>query len=281
VTLSSGRLAGQVALVTGAGRGQGRAHAVALASQGASVVLADLGGGAGTTMPYRLSGPEELEETARQVRQAGTEALVVPTDVRRPEDVARLVARAIEAWGRLDVLVANAGVCATRPLEQIDDACWGDMLATNLSGVFYCIREAAPYMRAARRGRIVVVASMAARRGMSHLAHYCATKFGLVGLAKAAALELLPDGITVHVLCPTTVDTPMIHYRENYSAFCPDLAEPSREEAAERFAALNPMGVPWLRPEDVAEVMLQVVLTGSYQSGAVVEIGAGVSAQLP
>lgn len=245
------------------------------------MALADLPAGAPTSMPYRLSGPDDLVETARQVEAAGARALVVPTDVRRPDEVARLVDQVVGELGRLDVLVANAGICAAVPLDAVTDERWEDMLATNLSGVFHCLRSAAPHMRAQGRGRIVVVASMAARRGMANLTHYCATKFGLVGLAKAAALELLADGVTVHVLCPTTVDTPMIHYPENYAVFCPDVIEPGRDEAAGQFARLNPMGVPWLAPEDVAQVMLQVVLSGTYQSGAVIEIGAGTSAMLP
>jgi NAD(P)-dependent dehydrogenase (short-subunit alcohol dehydrogenase family) len=206
-------------LVTGAGRGQGRAHARVLAEHGADVAIADLPVGAFSSMPYGLSSPADLETTAAQVEAAGVRSLVVPADVRRPEQVESMVEHVVGEFGRIDVLVANAGICAALPIEEITNEQWNDMVETNLAGVFYCVRAVAPLMRAQNTGRIVIVSSMAGRRGMANLTHYCATKFGVIGVAKAAALELMGSGVTVHVLCPTTVDTPMIHYPENYAVF--------------------------------------------------------------
>jgi len=275
-----GRLDGKVALVTGGGRGQGRAHALALAAEGAAVVVCDAPD-PGPSMPYALSTEADLIETERLVKQAGGSCAGVATDVRDPAQVQAAVDQAVARFGRLDVMVANAGICEVLPVEAITDQKWADMIATNLSGVFYCLRSALPVMRRQHFGRIVVVSSLAGRRGSSHLTHYAATKFGVIGLAKSVATEVMHDGITVNVLCPTTVSTPMVHNEANYRAFCPDLDHPTMDDVAPRFAAMNPMRVPWIEPEVMARAMLHLVTDEGYVTGTVMEIGAGISAQMP
>lgn len=272
----------KVAVVTGAGRGQGRAHAQALAKAGATVVLADLpDSAASSSVPYALSGEKDLAETARLVEEVGGRSLVVPTDIRRAGDVRDLVGTVLARLQRIDVLIANAGICQPVALEAITDAQWDDMVATNLTGTFHCLRAVVPVMRRQGSGRVLVVSSMAGRRGMANLAHYCATKFGVIGMAKAVAVEALADGVTVQVLCPSTVDTPMIHFPENYAVFAPDIVDPTKEQVRERFARLNPMGTPWMEPEDVAQAALAILTQSTYASGAVYELGAGASATLP
>jgi SDR family mycofactocin-dependent oxidoreductase len=275
-----GRLDGRVALVTGGGRGQGRAHALVLANEGATVVVGDAPDG-GPDLPYALSSQTDLAETVRQVEAAGGCCTGVTLDVRDPARVQAVVDEAVDRFGRLDVLVANAGICEVVPLEAITDQRWDDMIATNLSGVFYCVRAVIPVMRRQRYGRVVVVSSLAGRRGSSNLVHYSATKFGVIGLAKSVAAEVMQEGITVNVLCPTTVSTPMVHNEANYRAFCPDLDHPTVDDVAPRFAALNPMRVPWLEPEVMARAMLHLVTDDGYVTGAVMEVGAGISAAMP
>jgi SDR family mycofactocin-dependent oxidoreductase len=275
-----GRLDGKVALVTGGGRGQGRAHAVALAAEGATVVIGDAPDPA-PELPYALSTSDDMVETVRQVDEAGGSCVSLPLDVRDPARVQAVVDEIAGRFGRLDVLIANAGICEVIPLEAITDSRWDNMIATNLSGVFYCLRAVLPLMRRQRYGRVVVVSSLAGRRGSSNLSHYAATKFGVIGLAKSAAVEVMHDGITVNVLCPTTVNTPMVHNEANYRAFCPDLDQPSMDDVAPRFAALNPMRVPWLEPEVMARAMMHLVTDDGYVTGAVMEVGAGISAALP
>jgi SDR family mycofactocin-dependent oxidoreductase len=275
-----GRLDGRVALVTGGGRGQGRAHALALANEGATVVVGDAPA-ATPDLPYALSSQTDLAETVRQVEAAGGRCTGVTLDVRDPARVQAVVDEAVDRFGRLDVLVANAGICEVVPLEAITDQRWDDMIATNLSGVFYCVRAVIPVMRRQRYGRVVVVSSLAGRRGSSNLVHYSATKFGVIGLAKSVAAEVMQEGITVNVLCPTTVSTPMVHNEANYRAFCPDLDHPTVDDVAPRFAALNPMRVPWLEPEVMARAMLHLVTDDGYVTGAVMEVGAGISAAMP
>jgi SDR family mycofactocin-dependent oxidoreductase len=275
-----GRLDGKVALVTGGGRGQGRAHALALASEGAKVVACDAPG-PGPELPYALSSDADLADTVRLVEAAGGTGVGLAADVRDPARVRAVVEETVDRFGRLDVLVANAGICEVIPLEAITDQKWDNMVATNLSGVFYCLRAVVPGMRRQRYGRIVVVSSLAGRRGSSNLVHYSATKFGVIGLAKSVAAEVMHDGITVNVLCPTTVSTPMVHNEANYRAFCPDLEHPTMDDVAPRFAAMNPMRVPWIEPEVLARAMLNLVTDEGYVTGAVMEVGAGISAAMP
>jgi SDR family mycofactocin-dependent oxidoreductase len=275
-----GLLDGKVALVTGGGRGQGRAHALALAGEGATVVACDAPT-PGPELPYALSTEADLSETARLVEAAGGSCVGLSLDVRDPAQVQAVVDEVVSRFGRLDVLVANAGICEVVPLEAITNQRWDDMIATNLSGVFYCVRAAVPVMRRQRYGRVVVVSSLAGRRGSSNLVHYSATKFGVIGLAKSVAAEVMQEGITVNVLCPTTVSTPMVHNEANYRAFCPDLDQPTMDDVAPRFASLNPMRVPWLEPEVMARAMLHLVTDEGYVTGAVMEVGAGISAAMP
>lgn len=272
----------QVALVTGAGRGQGRAHARALAAAGATVVLTDLPDAAApSSVAYALSNPSDLAQTARLVEEAGGQSLVVPADIRRIQDVRDLVGTALARLQRIDVLIANAGICQPVALEDITDQQWDDMVATNLTGTFNTLRTVVPVMRRQGSGRVLVVSSMAGRRGMANLSHYCATKFGVIGMAKAVAVEALADGVTVQVLCPSTVDTAMIHFPENYAVFAPDITNPTKEQVRDRFARLNPMGTPWMEPEDVAEAAIAILSQSTFASGAVYELGAGASATLP
>jgi SDR family mycofactocin-dependent oxidoreductase len=275
-----GRLDGKVALVTGGGRGQGRAHALALAAEGATVAIGDAPDPA-PDLPYSLSTGADMAETVRLVEAAGGSCVSLPLDVRDPTGVQATVDDITGRFGHLDVLIANAGICEVIPLEAITDLKWDNMIATNLSGVFYCLRTVIPVMRRQHYGRVVVVSSLAGRRGSSNLSHYAATKFGVIGLAKSVAVEVMQDGITVNVLCPTTVNTPMVHNEANYRAFCPDLDQPTMDDVAPRFAALNPMRVPWLEPDVMARAMLHLVTDDGYVTGAVMEVGAGISAAMP
>jgi NAD(P)-dependent dehydrogenase (short-subunit alcohol dehydrogenase family) len=201
-----GELDGQVALVTGGARGQGRAHAIALAAAGASVVVCDIAAQIGT-VPYPMATPEDLDETVTAISKAGGQASAAITDVRDSGAVTELTDRVVAEHGRLDILVANAGVCSFSPVAELSDDRWRDTIETNLGGAFYCIRAALPYMTRQRHGRIVAISSGAGRGGMRNLGHYGASKWGLIGLVKTVALEIARDGVTANVVCPTTVAT--------------------------------------------------------------------------
>jgi 3-hydroxybutyrate dehydrogenase len=189
-------LQGKRALVTGGGRGIGRATALRLAGAGVHVAVAS------RTLA-------EVEAVAAELRTLGVEAVSLALDVRRPAVVRDTVAEARRRLGGLDILVNGAGVAPSAPLVKTDDETWALALETNLNGAFYCLREALPGMLAAGWGRVVNVASIAGKTGYPYIAAYAASKHGLLGLTKCAALETASGGVTVNAVCPGYVDTPM------------------------------------------------------------------------
>jgi SDR family mycofactocin-dependent oxidoreductase len=271
------QLAGQVALVTGGARGQGRAHAVALAAAGATVVICDIAAPL-ATVPYPLATPGDLDETVRMIGDAGGQASAVVTDVRDSAAVTELTDRIVAEHGRLDILVANAGICVLGPVAGMPDDVWRDTLETNLSGAFHCIRAALPHMTRQRYGRIVAISSGAGRGGMRNLGPYAASKWGLIGLVKTVALETATDGITANVICPATVGTPMVLNDHSFQAFRPDLPHPTADDARERHQRMNPMRVAWLEPEDVTRAVMYLVTDRGCTTGSVLEVSLGTSA---
>jgi NAD(P)-dependent dehydrogenase (short-subunit alcohol dehydrogenase family) len=270
-------LAGRVALVTGGARGQGRSHAAALAAAGATVVVADIAGPV-ASVGYPLASAAELDDTVAGIRAGGGRAEAAVCDVRDGPAVGALVDGIVAAHGRLDVLVANAGICGFGAVDTLTDEEWADTIATNLSGVFHCVRAAVPPMRAAGFGRIVAISSGAGRAGMATLAHYSASKWGVIGLIKSVALETARDGITANVVCPTTVRTPMVCNDSTYRTFRPDLAAPGPDDVVPALARMSPMGVPWLEPQDVTRTVLHLVTDPGVISGAVLDVNLATSA---
>jgi SDR family mycofactocin-dependent oxidoreductase len=275
-----GKLSGQVAIVTGAARGQGRSHAVALAAEGAAVVAADIAAPM-DTVPYPLASREDLDETVRLVEAQGVRALAVPTDIRDSGEVSALVDQAVASFGRVDILVANAGICYGVPIDEMTDAQWREMIDTNLTGTFWCMRAVLPHMRRRSYGRVIVTASGAGRSALVNMAHYTATKWAVIGLVKTFALETAGTGITANALAPTSVHTPMVENSANIGLFCPEIKNPTIEDMKPRLAALNPLGIPWLEPEAVTRALLYLALDDGYTTGTVLEINLGTSASRP
>jgi SDR family mycofactocin-dependent oxidoreductase len=271
-------LDGQVAIVTGGARGQGRAFAVALARLGARVVVCDVP----VPMPsvqYPLGTAEDLDETVSLISQAGSAGLAVRADVRDPAAVARVADAAIAEFGRIDILVANAGIVSTSRLWELSDEAWAEMIGTNLTGVFHALRAVVPHMRERGYGRIVVISSQGGRSGLPGISHYSAAKWGVIGLAKSLALEVAAEGITVNVVAPTTVRTPMV-VNERTAEQAPG-GEPLSDEAlGKRFAAHHPIPRPWIYPQDVAREVVHLVTEPGNITGAVIEIGLGQSARM-
>jgi 3-hydroxybutyrate dehydrogenase len=189
-------VAGRRALVTGGGRGIGRAVALELARAGADVVVSS-------------RTRAEIEAVAWAARELGRRAAAIPADVSRPEDVRALVAFAREAVGPIDILVNGAGIAPSALTWKTSDEAWRSAIDTNLSGAFYCMREALPGMLERGFGRVVNVASIAGKTGFAYISAYAASKHGLLGLTKCAALEVASKGVTVNAVCPGYVDTPM------------------------------------------------------------------------
>lgn len=221
-------IAGKVAVVTGAGRRKGLGEAIArkLASDGARIVLHDLGRAAGDMAPaHGIGGDEEMHAVAEDIRAMGAEVTTFAADMRVEDEVAALVAHAVATFGRLDILVNNAGVgYLFGPLVEATQDRWDTVLNVNLRGAFFAMKHAAKQMLSQDieqgwgRGRIVSIASRAAKSGSALTSSYVASKHGLVGLTRSAAMELGPEQITVNAVCPNHVTTGLGEWQNEYMA---------------------------------------------------------------
>jgi NAD(P)-dependent dehydrogenase (short-subunit alcohol dehydrogenase family) len=212
-----------VAVVTGAGRGIGRAVAVRLSAEGHRVALT----------------ARTEDELAATADLCAGETLVLPADITESAAVNRLFGVVEEAWGRVDVLVANAGAGTSAPLAKTTDEQWARMLDLNLTAPFRCIRRVVPGMVRRGYGRVVVVASVAAKRGEPYVSAYTASKHGILGVVRSAAAELAATGVTVNAVCPGYVDTPMT---ERTVAAIADRTGRTPEQARAALAAKQPHG---------------------------------------
>lgn len=204
-------LEGKVAFVTGAARGQGRAHAIRFAREGADVVAIDICGPVSDTITYPMPTSDDLAETARLVEAEGRKVLAREVDIRDLAAQKQVVADAVEQFGRLDILVANAGVLSWGRLFEMDEDQWDSVVNVNLSGTWRTIRAVVPAMiEAGNGGSIIIVSSSAGLKATPGNGHYAASKFGLVGLTNALALEVGEFGIRVNSIHPYSIMTPMI-----------------------------------------------------------------------
>ena len=241
-------LEGRVALVTGAARGIGAATALALAEAGARVALVD-------------RDAEGIERTADAIGRAGSDALAIPADVTDAPAIERAVDTVVAEWGRLDVLVNNAGIVRDATLAKVTDEDWDRTQDVNLRAAMVCARAVVPHMRAARRGRILSASSVVARSGNFGQTAYVASKAGIIGLTRVWARELGPHGITANAVAPGYIDTPMLE----------SIPEAYRTQAIARIPA-GRAG----RPEEVAAVYLFLASDlASFMNGAVVGVDGG------
>lgn len=237
-------LRGTTAIVTGAARGIGRGITLCLAREGVNIVVADLGD------PVRA----EMEATAAAVRDAGPEAETQDVDVRDAGSVQSLVERALMRFGQVDILVNNAGVVSVRGVAGMEEETWDRVIDTNLKGTFLCSRAILPHMLERGSGRIVNIASQAGKRGYAGLAHYCASKFGIIGFTQALAFEAAARNITVNAVCPGEVDTAM--WSDHLAPSLALVGGVTKEEAFQRFIRERvPLGRPQT-PEDIGQAVV-------------------------
>jgi NAD(P)-dependent dehydrogenase (short-subunit alcohol dehydrogenase family) len=279
------RLQGKVAVITGAARGIGRSIAVAYAREGAAVMGIDIAAPPSAATAYQAATPADLAETQRLVEAEGGRFLAHTLDIRdlgALREAAELAAREL---GPVDVLVANAGIQVFAPLLEMDDAHWHDVIDTNLTGTANTVRAFAPAMAARRRGAIIVTASGQGKKGFRHGSSYAASKWGIIGFMKSAAIDLGQYGITVNALVPGLIATAMTlnetRLKEAYLDYKTDPpAGITPEQAALVREQHTAMRLPWLSPDDMAPI---VVFLGSDEarriSGASFDVDAGDSAQ--
>lgn len=250
----SGRVAGRAALVTGAARGIGRACAVRLAEEGADVVCVDIAGPV-DTVPYEGASLRGLEETLELVRATGATALPVRADVRDGRAMASAVQTAVDELGRLDLVVAAAGIDSWGAAWELTDEQWDAMIGVNLTGVWQTAKAAAPVMRAQGSGAMVFIGSVLSHRANRDFAHYTAAKHGVLGLVRALALELATDRVRVNGVDPTVVLTDMV-MNQAYNDRMIGHEGATMEEVKAHYAKWNRLPEPWIEPVDVANAVL-------------------------
>jgi SDR family mycofactocin-dependent oxidoreductase len=276
-----GDLAGRVAFVTGAARGQGRAYAVRLAREGSDVIISDICAPVSDTIPYVGATPEDLSETARLVEAEGRAVLSRTVDIRDDAALKQLVADGIDRFGRLDVLVANAGVLSWGRLWELSDEQWNTVIDVNLTGTWRTLRAVIPAMiDAGNGGSIIIISSSAGLKATPGNGHYAASKHGLTSMTNTLALELGEYSIRVNSVHPYSIATPMIQndamlavlgkHHSYLHSFAPmPYQPPAKDSGAKRS--------DFMSPEEAAEVI--VWLAGDRSgllSGSQISIDRGV-----
>ena len=280
------RLQDKVAVVTGAARGIGRASAVALARAGADVIGIDICAPVYPPAGVEPATSDDLTETGRLVTSTGRRWLGIVADQRDMAAMRDAAARIERELRGLDIVFANAGIQAIKPLLEMDDEHWHVQIDTNLTGSANVIRAFAPLLVRRGGGRIIVTASTQGRHGMLNGAAYSASKWGLFGLVKSAALELATHHITVNAVVPGLIDTPLTRHEERYAQAIESAGQTPKgmpaDEATARalLTGKTPLGVPWLAADDVAPLVVFLASDAAHMvSGATFDVTGGDSAQ--
>ena len=250
-----GRMDGKVALVTGAARGMGRAHAVRLAEEGADILALDCPPDTG--LPYPTATAEDLQITVKEVESFGRRIIAHEGDVRKQSSLDKLVAEGVKAFGGLDVAVANAGIWTVQPFADISEDEFSAVLDVNITGVWRTLKAVTPAMKERGGGSIVVTSSGNGVEGSPHYAHYVASKHGVIGVAKSAALEFGQYGIRVNILLPGPTDTPALDWQGGYdlcSGKGPGQGVKADLEGAKYWSVLRDVGL--LPPRAMSEAVL-------------------------
>jgi SDR family mycofactocin-dependent oxidoreductase len=275
--MSPGRVEGKVAFITGAARGQGRAHAVRLAEEGADIIAVDICGQI-ATVPAAMATRDDLDETVSLVKALDRRIVAAEADVRDYAQLAGVLKDGVAELGRLDIVCANAGIYSIGQLADLTEEAWQDTIDVNLTGEWHTCKAAIPHLLAGGQGgSMILISSSIGLRAIANLGHYGSAKHGVVGLMRTLALELAPHSIRVNSIHPGCVDTLMIQNPSMYSLLMPDVEAPTREQVAAVYQSLNALPVPWAEPRDISNAVLFLASDEArYVTGVALPVDAGV-----
>lgn len=274
----------KVVVVTGAARGIGRAIAVEMAANGADVVAVDIAGPVSPASNATPASQDELDETVRMIKSFGRKGEGIKADIR---DIAALrqIADSVEqTYGKIDVVVANAAIQRWMPLLEMEDSDWRDVIENNLNGTANTVRAFAPKMVARKKGRFILLSSMQGKHGTKDAASYSASKWGILGLMKSAAMELGEHNITVNALIPGLVDTALTRYEKRLSESMGEQGQkvehPTPQQAWDNRAPTVPLKIGWLQPDDISPAAVFLASDAANMvTGAEYEVTGGDSAK--
>ncbi|OZE82081.1 SDR family mycofactocin-dependent oxidoreductase [Rhodococcus sp. 15-649-1-2] len=271
------RFSGKVVLITGAARGQGRNHALRFAAEGADIIAVDACEDV-DTVGYDLATEDDLAETVQMVEKLDRLIIASKTNVRDLEALRAAVDSAVGELGRLDVVVANAGIAGSGVTHELSAENWHTMIDTNLTGVWNTTTAATPHiLRGGEGGSMVLISSVAGTKGLPYNAHYTAAKHGVLGLMKSLANELGPQNIRVNTVNPTNVETRMLLNDAIYKLFLPDEEAPTREQVVPLLNDMHVLDIPYVEPDDVSNAVLFLAGDESrYVTGISISVDAGV-----
>jgi SDR family mycofactocin-dependent oxidoreductase len=253
-----GRVEGKVAFITGAARGQGRSHAVRLAEEGADIIAIDVCGPISTHTDIPPATPDDLAQTVDLVKATGRRIVSAEADVRDYAAVKSVVDSGVDQLGRLDIVVANAGIGnGGQKLHRTSEEDWTDMIDVNLSGVWKSVKAAVPHLLSGGRGgSIILTSSVGGLKPYAHTGHYIAAKHGVIGLMRTFAVELGQHSIRVNAVCPTNVNTPLFMNEGTMRLFRPDLENPGPDDLAVAAQFMHVLPVGWVEPVDISNAVL-------------------------
>jgi len=271
-----GRVEGKVAFITGAGRGQGRSHALRLAQEGADIIAIDICHDVEGALPMATA--EDLAETAKMVEALDRRIVIHQADVRDLDALKAAVDDGVAQLGRLDIVLASAGVASMGGrADKMKVDHWTHTIDINLTGVWNSTRVAIPHLIAGGRGgAIVLTSSVGGERAMPYMSHYISAKHGVIGLMRSLAVELGSHNIRVNSVLPTNVNTPMFMNEGLFKAWRPDLEQPTVDDIKPIAQMMHVLPIGWIEPEDVSNAILFLVSDESrYITGIELPVDAG------
>jgi len=273
-----GRVEGKVAFITGAARGQGRSHAVRLAQEGADIIAVDVCAPISSNTVIPPATPDDLAETDGLIKGLDRRIVTAQVDVRDFDAVKAAVDSGVEQLGRLDVIVANAGIGnGGATLDKTSEADWQDMIDVNLSGVWKTVKAGVPHLiSGGNGGSIILTSSVGGLKAYPHTGHYIAAKHGVVGLMRSFAVELGQHFIRVNSVHPTNVNTPLFMNSGTMKLFRPDLENPGPDDMAVAAQLMHVLPIGWVEPEDISNAVLFLASDESrYVTGLPLTVDAG------